>query len=203
MKTPWICGLVIAASVGAGTSNLAWGAPALPAGCRVALGDPASAQQAVATLRDAGPAGLDAVLAEYDESHDPRLLPVIDAVAGQRDAVHSRLYWYTDLQQAEATAGAARNPLPYHCRGGEFNRMIESFQHSVALDTVHNNYQLRRKALAWLREAPAQVRVEELNRRVYAELFMTPGSDPWLGLMPEATYTGLTGDGCVVDAQGK
>ena len=27
---------------------------------------------------------------------------------------------------------------------------------------------------------------------------MTPRSDPWLGLMPDATYSGLNGDGCAV-----
>ena len=52
-----------------------------------------------------------------------------------------------------------------------------------------------RQVLAWLRESPAPLALEDLNRRVYAELFLTPRSDPWLGLVPEATYTALTDDG--------
>jgi hypothetical protein len=30
---------------------------------------------------------------------------------------------------------------------------------------------------------------------VYAELFLTPSSDPWLGLVPEGAYTALTNGG--------
>jgi hypothetical protein len=35
--------------------------------------------------------------------------------------------------------------------------------------------------------------VEPLNERVYAELFLTPSSDPWLGLKPDDVFTGLSG----------
>jgi len=35
---------------------------------------------------------------------------------------------------------------------------------------------------------------------VYAELFLTPSSDPWLGLLPGA-YTGLENDGVVVSVK--
>ena len=37
--------------------------------------------------------------------------------------------------------------------------------------------------------------VNALNERVYAELFLTPSSDPWLGLLPPDTYTALENDG--------
>ena len=37
--------------------------------------------------------------------------------------------------------------------------------------------------------------VTALNERVYAELFLTPSSDPWLGLLPPDTYTALEEDG--------
>jgi hypothetical protein len=33
------------------------------------------------------------------------------------------------------------------------------------------------------------------NERVYAELFLTPGSDPWLGLVSPDTYLALTPGG--------
>jgi hypothetical protein len=39
-----------------------------------------------------------------------------------------------------------------------------------------------------------------LNKRVYSELFLTPASDPWLGLLPESTYSALTNEGCVTEA---
>ena len=35
----------------------------------------------------------------------------------------------------------------------------------------------------------------QLTDRVYAELFLTPGADPWLGLLPADTYVALDDDG--------
>ena len=36
--------------------------------------------------------------------------------------------------------------------------------------------------------------METLNARVYASLFLTPRSDPWLGLAPDV-YSAIEGDG--------
>jgi hypothetical protein len=41
--------------------------------------------------------------------------------------------------------------------------------------------------------------MEELNRRVYAELFLTPESDPWLGLRVDGVYSAIEGDGVVLE----
>jgi hypothetical protein len=38
---------------------------------------------------------------------------------------------------------------------------------------------------------------DQLNAKVYAELFLTPDSDPWLGLVPRDTFTALEDDGLV------
>ena len=38
-----------------------------------------------------------------------------------------------------------------------------------------------------------------LMKKVYAELFMTPRSDPWLGLMMSDTYTAIENAGVVKD----
>ncbi len=68
--------------------------------------------------------------------------------------------------------------------------MVERFENSLALDTVRNEYLLHRRIHEWfaLQEVDGLGR---LNDRVYAELFLTPASDPWLGLMPAGTYTAL------------
>jgi hypothetical protein len=39
--------------------------------------------------------------------------------------------------------------------------------------------------------------VEKLNEKVYAELFLTPRSDPWLGLLSVDVYTALDNGGIV------
>ena len=42
---------------------------------------------------------------------------------------------------------------------------------------------------------------DALNEWVYAELFLTPSKDPWLGLAPSDVYTALDGDGRVEPAK--
>lgn len=68
----------------------------------------------IAALRDRGPAALEALLARYDhaapEDRDA-LAATIDAVAGQRYATTSRLYWYTDLARAEQAAQQLHRPI--------------------------------------------------------------------------------------------
>jgi hypothetical protein len=77
-------------------------------------------------------------------------------------------------------------------------RMIAKFQESIALDTIRNEYLLHRRLHQWFLtgEAAAQD-VDKLNQRVYAELFLTPDSDPWLGLVADDVYTGLKDHGIV------
>ncbi len=79
-------------------------------------------------------------------------------------------------------------------------RMIREFESSIALDTVRNEYLLHRTIHQWLAEA-SDVDVRSLNERVYAELFLTPNSDPWLGMAPADTYTALSDAGVVCAAQ--
>ncbi len=83
-------------------------------------------------------------------------------------------------------------------------RMVRVLQSSIALDTVKNEYLFHRQIHDWLAAGPNsapdsnnEYDVDVLNERVYAELFLTPSSDPWLGLMPADTYTALENNGVV------
>lgn len=75
-----------------------------------------------------------------------------------------------------------------------FLTMVASFENAMAIDTVRNEFDLRRQLHEWMAETP-DVRLEDLNQRVYAELFLTPRSDAWLGLADPTTYTGLENGG--------
>ena len=73
---------------------------------------------------------------------------------------------------------------------------ILNFERSIALDTVRNEYLFRFQLHQWFLEEPqTTANIDSLNERVYAELFQTPSSDPWLGLLPSNTYTGIENDG--------
>jgi hypothetical protein len=78
-----------------------------------------------------------------------------------------------------------------------FAAMIDTLERSIADDTVRNEYDLHRKIHAWLAENP-NIDVAELNERVYAELFLTPRSDPWLGLAPAEAFPALDNGGLFV-----
>jgi len=73
--------------------------------------------------------------------------------------------------------------------------LINNFERSIALDSVRNEYVLHSKLHGWLIADQSRFDVNALNQKVYAELFMTPGSDPWLGLLSRDVYTALERDG--------
>ena len=79
----------------------------------------------------------------------------------------------------------------------DFKRLVNKFQGLVALDTVRNEYLMHTKLYTWLRLDPARGDLEKLNQKVYDSLFMTPQSDPWLGLFLADLYTALDNGGVV------
>ena len=79
----------------------------------------------------------------------------------------------------------------------DFKRLASRFQGLVALDTVRNEYLMHTKLYTWLMNDPARDDVEKLNKKVYDSLFLTPGSDPWLGLFSNDLYTALDNGGVV------
>ena len=77
----------------------------------------------------------------------------------------------------------------------EFAAMLQKFQASLALDTVRNQYLMRPKLYAWLSQDPSRNDLEKFNEKVYAELFLTPRSDAWLGLLDKDAYTAIDNGG--------
>lgn len=77
----------------------------------------------------------------------------------------------------------------------ELSKKIEQFEKAIALDTVRNEFLMHVKIHKWFADGETEVDLERLNDRVYDELFLTPSSDPWIGLVPEHIYTALEGEG--------
>jgi hypothetical protein len=80
----------------------------------------------------------------------------------------------------------------------ETSRTLEALKLALAIDGLRNDFVYRRALHAWLSEPGVNRGLEALNRRVYESLFLTPGTDPWLGLKPDGVYTGIKGDGISV-----
>jgi hypothetical protein len=74
-------------------------------------------------------------------------------------------------------------------------RMITDFERTLGNDTVRNEYLFHAQLHRWFLAENGTRDLMTLNRKVYAELFLTPASDPWLGLAPDTTYTALTDNG--------
>ena len=78
----------------------------------------------------------------------------------------------------------------------EFGVLLRQFQAALVGDTVRNELGLHSVVHRWFAAAPP-ASLEALNDRVYTELFLTPFSDPWMGMLESGTYTGLERGGVV------
>jgi len=73
---------------------------------------------------------------------------------------------------------------------GEMEALIENLKVSVAGDTLFNECELHATIHSWFAKGEV-TDLESLNARVYEELFLTPDSDPWLGLKPPTIFTAI------------
>lgn len=78
---------------------------------------------------------------------------------------------------------------------GLLSRTVQNLEKYMALDGVRNEYMLHTKLHAWFSTGTASSDVNSLNELVYAKLFLTPTSDPWLGLYSPDIYTALEDGG--------
>jgi hypothetical protein len=77
------------------------------------------------------------------------------------------------------------------------SRTLSNLEQYLALDTVRNEYMMHTKLHGWFATGLALASLDKLNERVYAELFQTPDTDPWLGLYSPDVYTALEGGGVI------
>ena len=136
---------------------------------------------------------------------DPKVLTAKtdDAVWGRIAELHR-----ADAQLDEASIALIRSQHPTAAMAAPLTaskamvenpllRIVNSFQYAVAIDTVRNEYTMHRQIHEWLANGglPADADVDTLNDRVYTQLFLTPSSDPWLGLVSGDAYTALNNNG--------
>jgi hypothetical protein len=78
---------------------------------------------------------------------------------------------------------------------GALEGAARSLERSIAEDTARNEYIFHAKIHEWFVRGIVTADVDKLNEKIYAELFLTPASDPWLGLFPRDSYTAIENDG--------
>ncbi|MBD2567896.1 hypothetical protein [Anabaena lutea] len=87
--------------------------------------------------------------------------------------------------------------LPNTTSKNNLSRVISNFETVMALDTVRNEYMLHRQIHQWFSQRNETLDLNKLNEKVYAELFLTPSSDPWLGLANNDTYSAIDNGGII------
>jgi hypothetical protein len=75
--------------------------------------------------------------------------------------------------------------------GLPFRTILANFERAIAQDTVRNEYLMHAQIHQWFANWSTTDSLSRLNERVYTSLFLTPSSDPWLGLATSDVYTGI------------
>lgn len=124
-------------------------------------------------------------------SDNPKLL---DSIGG--DAGWSMI---AGLHAEDATLDQATHALMLFkdpsLTGASLKVAITALERAVAEDTVRNEYVFRATIHRWLASGAVSSDVASLNEKIYAELFLTPSWDVWLGLRPAGAYSGIDNDG--------
>lgn len=124
-------------------------------------------------------------------SDNPKLLDSIGSDNGWSSigALHSG---DATLDQATRALMTFKDPA---LTGVALQTAVGALGRAIAEDTVRNEYVFRARIHGWLASGVVSSDVAKLNEKIYAELFLTPSWDPWLGLRPAGAYSGIDDDG--------
>jgi len=75
--------------------------------------------------------------------------------------------------------------------GGAMEALLMNLKSSVAADTIFNECELHAAIHGWFARGEV-TDLATLSKRVYDELFLTPDSDPWLGLKSPTIFTAIS-----------
>jgi hypothetical protein len=125
-----------------------------------------------------------------------RLLGPLGAEGDMTEWVRIAALHGVDVRLDASSIALIRSQYPSIGPGdATMSRILQNLERYLALDTVRNEYLMHTNLHAWFIEGSLTQDVETLNERVYTAFFLTPRSDPWLGLLLPDTYTGLMNGG--------
>jgi hypothetical protein len=164
IRTFWIAGLIALVAV-----STIFGGSKEELAQQAVSNDSAMSGAAIKNLRTMGKAGLDALFQTYSaeiakfsasgEATDDwkRIAFALDSVAQQKDVYSSRLFWFTDLAQAEKEAAAVHKPIlslrllgnlneEFSCANSRFFRAL-LYSNSEISKYLRENYVLHWKSV--------------------------------------------------------
>ena len=105
--------------------------------------------------------------------------------------------YLSQIQLDNSSLILIRSKLPRTENIDPIAKIMDKLTFSIAKDTVYNEYLLHTQIHQWLLDARNYKDLEAFNDKVYAELFLTPKTDPWLGLKSDDVYSAIEADGLV------
>ncbi len=72
----------------------------------------------------------------------------------------------------------------------EMQALLDNLRGAIAVDTVFNECELHRQIQQWFLDGEVTT-LARLSERVYSELFLTPTTDPWMGLRSPSVFTAI------------
>jgi len=120
------------------------------------------------------------------------------------DAEWTALGERMEVQLSDGALAQMRSerPLPPTVGSNEFPAMADAFALAVSVDSVRNELLLHSRVHARFAEGLWAHDFASVNQWTYSSLFLTPASDPWLGMVDATTYTGLTAAGILANDRG-
>lgn len=79
----------------------------------------------------------------------------------------------------------------------EFTELLQNLNVFVALDTTRNDFLMRPEIYETISNNRRLPNLEIVNEQIYAQVFLTPKTDEWLGLYTPTLYTALDGNGII------
>ncbi len=127
--------------------------------------------------------------------------PLVEAMSlGSANVDPNRPLWeilaehhWRNLRLSETSLGLLRRQLDSF-DGAVTEEALTTIQLAIGIDAMRNEYELHAVLHTWLTDTrQPQLDMGPFNARVYAELFLTPAEDPWLGLASVETFLALSG----------
>lgn len=110
------------------------------------------------------------------------------------DWAQTGLAIWGDVVLSWTTTALIRAELKGALSDSEIEEVLNRLRSTLAGDNGRSGIDLHRRTLDYLIANPQQT-FDSVNRWVYANIFLTPASDPWLGLISEDAYSGIFGGG--------
>ena len=124
-------------------------------------------------------------------AENPKLLDAIASDAGW--STLARMHFLdANIDNSTQALMTFKDPV---LTGGNLQLAANALRQAIAEDTVRNEFIYRARIHRWLASGNVSLELRSLTEKIYAELFLTPGWDAWLGLRPTGMYSGIDGDG--------